>query len=361
MKTINFAKEPSNIIIRMPNWLGDLVMATPVLTDVRRHWPQARITAMASSSVCPILEKDPDIDELFCFSKPNGLHRREEQRKILDKIRQGHYDLGILLTNSFSSALWFWRGGVQKRIGYAGHYRRLLLSYAVKDPETKDSQHLVNTYKMILQPCGIPLSNTAPRIHLSKEECQEARDRLRKYGIKDNGVIIGINPGAAYGSAKCWLPERFQELTFALLKDPRISIVYFGDSAGASLVQSICLNMPPKVVNLAGQTSLRELASLINACDIFLTNDSGPMHIASALNVPLLALFGSTNDRTTGPYQGGKVIHKHVDCSPCYLRTCPTDFRCMKRIEVAEVYDELQQLISQQSNNTLSLPKQLVP
>jgi heptosyltransferase-2 len=198
---------------------------------------------------------------------------------------------------------------------------------------------------MLLQPLNIPLSDTTPRIFLTEEEKNKAQERLHKLGAQ-NKIIIGINPGAAYGSAKCWLPDRFQKLTQMLLEDSRISIVYFGDKAGTPLVDSICNQLPDRVINLAGQTTLRELIALIGACDIFLTNDSGPMHIASALNIPLLALFGSTNDTTTGPYLGGKVIHKHVECSPCYLRTCPVDFRCMKKIEVAEVYGELQSLLN---------------
>ena len=154
--------------------------------------------------------------------------------------------------------------------------------------------------------------------------------------------MIGINPGAAYGSAKCWLPERFRELTEKLLQNPNTRILYFGDKAGASLVNEICADLPDRVINLAAQTTIRELMAYIQACHLFLTNDSGPMHMASALGTPLVALFGSTSDRYTGPYRGGKVIHKHVPCSPCYRRTCPIDFRCMTQIGVDEVYQTLQ-------------------
>jgi heptosyltransferase-2 len=119
-----------------------------------------------------------------------------------------------------------------------------------------------------------------------------------------------------------------------------------GDRNGAPLVNDICSGFPERVINLAGKTNLRELMALIQSCSIILTNDSGPMHIAAAFDIPLLALFGSTNDTTTGPYgKHAKVIHKHVECSPCYKRVCPIDFRCMKRIEVDEVYQELQCLI----------------
>lgn len=199
---------------------------------------------------------------------------------------------------------------------------------------------------MLLNPLGIPLSSTAPRLYLTGAEQQAAKEKLAEYGVQSSDLVIGINPGAAYGSAKCWLPERFKQLSRRLLEFPKIKIVYFGDKAGASLVQEICKELPDRVINLAGKTSLRELIALIQACNLFLTNDSGPMHVASALGIPFIALFGSTSDTITGPYQGGKVIHKHVPCSPCYRRECPIDFRCMTRIEVKEVYEEIQNFIS---------------
>lgn len=342
--------EPKNIIVRMPNWLGDLVMATPVLADLRKKWPAARITAMAQSNVASVLKHDPNIDELFSYKRPNGWIPHQQHWEIIETLRRGQYDLGILLTNSFSSAWWFWFGKVAQRIGYAGNFRNLLLTQAVPFPPNKETQHLVITYKMLLAPLGISLSNSDPTLYILPEEKKEAEDLLKLHGANlDKNIIIGINPGAAFGSAKCWLPERFKHVTSRLLENPNIYVVYFGDPAGAPLVNDICKDMPERVINLAGKTSLRELVALINVCSLFLTNDSGPMHIAAALKVPLVALFGSTSDVKTGPYGIGKVIHKHVECSPCYKRVCPIDFRCMKRIEVEEVYRELQKIINSAS------------
>lgn len=326
----------------MPNWLGDLVMATPVLADLRKALPGAEITAMCQSNVAPLLLHDPNIDEVYSFRRPSGWIHREQHLEIIDHLQQGEYDLGLLLTNSFSSAWWFWRGHVKNRIAYKGHWRSLLLNKAVPYPETKATQHLVITYKMLLGSLGIPLSDTPPRLYVSDEERQKAVSLLKERGVTPQShTIIGINPGAAYGSAKCWLPDRFHEVTRRLLALPDTYILYFGDPAGAPLVNDICKDLQEeRVLNLAGKTSLRELLALIEQCSVLLTNDSGPMHIASALNTPLVALFGSTSDVQTGPYAGGKVIHKHVECSPCYKRVCPIDFRCMKRIEVDEVYNE---------------------
>jgi heptosyltransferase II len=337
---------PQNIIVRMPNWLGDLVMATPVLADLRKQWPNATITAMCQSNVAPILKNDPNIDELFSFQRPNGWIPHQQHWNIINALRMGKYDLGVLLTNSFSSAWWFLMGKVKNRVGYKGNLRNFLLTQAIPFPPHKKTQHLVLTYKMLLQPLGIPLTNSEPQLYLSQEERDAADALLVGCGItKGKNVVVGINPGAAFGTAKCWLPERFREVTNKLLENPNVFVIYFGDPAGTPLVNDICKDQSNRVINMAGKTTLRELVALINTCSIFLTNDSGPMHIAAALKVPLLALFGSTDDVRTGPYGTGKVIHKHVECSPCYKRICPIDFRCMKRIGVDEVYSQLKEMI----------------
>lgn len=345
---------PKNILIRMPNWLGDLVMATPIIQDVRHRWPEAYITAMCQSHVGALLEHDPHLTEIYRFKKPSGWIHRSQHMDMIETLRRGEYDLGILLTNSFSSAWWFWRGHVSNRIGFSGNLRSFLLDKAVPFPANKEKQHLVITYKALLEPLGIPISSTSPTLYVSAEEKKNAQERLEADGFRPHEhILVGINPGAAYGSAKCWLPDRFHLLTERLLEDPRMMTVYFGDSSGAPLVNEICKGFDERVINFAGRTTIRELMALIQSCAVMLTNDSGPMHIAAALKTPLVALFGSTSDIKTGPYGGGIVIHKHVECSPCYKRVCPIDFRCMKQIEVDEVYQAIQrQILSKSSANT---------
>ncbi len=333
--------QPEKIIVRMPNWIGDLVMATPILSDLRKAYPKAHITAMCRTPISDLLREDQDIDELFCFSKTNRFGRRSDKRDIIEKLKRGKYDLGILLTHSFSSAWWFWLGKVKRRLGYKGNGRGILLTDKIPLPKHVHEQHLVETYKMLLEPLGIPVSKSKPRIFLTEKELSDAKTLLKQLGITSEHALIGINPGAAYGSAKCWLPDRFREVTKRLLKLDNVKIIYFGDQASMPLVKEICQDLPSPVINLAGLTSLRELASLIKLCKVLLTNDSGPMHIAAAVETPLVALFGSTNETATGPYQTGTVINKHVSCSPCYHRECPIDFRCMKKIESDEVYQEI--------------------
>jgi heptosyltransferase-2 len=341
--------EFKNIIVRMPNWIGDMVMATPILSDLRKKYPKASITAMCRAPICDLLKEDPEVDELFCFSKTSSFSRRSDKKNIIEKLRQGKYDLGILLTHSLSSAWWFWQGNVKTRLGYDCNGRRLLLTHPVPFPSNVERQHLVATYKMLLEPLGIPVSNTPPRLYLADKEVEQARMLLKQHGVTKEKTVVGINPGATYGSAKCWLPERFREVASKLLKDPEVSIVFFGDQPTAPLVKQICQGLGPRMINLAGLTSLREVAALISLCDVLLTNDSGPMHIADALNTKIVALFGSTNEIVTGPYRTGKVIHKHVECSPCYQRTCPIDFRCMKEIGAEEVYRAILDMLKKKS------------
>src|SRR3989304_4384158 len=167
--------QPANIVVRMPNWVGDLVMATPVLTDLRAAFPEARLTAICRSPHGDLLKEDPEIDELFCFSKAGSFGRRYDKMNIIEKLRKGKYDLGILLTHSFSSAWWFWQGKVVNRIGYRGNGRGILLNHSVPLPTTIRRQHLVKTYKTLLEPLGILLSQHTPRLFLSSKEVEQAK------------------------------------------------------------------------------------------------------------------------------------------------------------------------------------------
>ncbi|WP_231919515.1 lipopolysaccharide heptosyltransferase II [Simkania negevensis] len=346
--------QPKNIIVRMPNWIGDLVMATPILTDLRFAFPDASITAMVYEKIGPLIEADPAIDELFLFSRAKGMIRRIRQRNIVEKLRDGNYDLGLLLTNSFSSAWRFWQGGVKNKVGFSGDGRSFLLDQAVPFPKERKTQHLVLTYKALLKHIGIPRSETAPRLFLKKDEKEGAWDFVKRFDIPAEAKLIGINPGAAYGSAKCWLPERFREVAKRLIdEDPSHFVLFFGDLSHKQLINEICTGLPARAVNLAGQTDLRLLLALISICSVFLTNDSGPMHIADSLDIPLVALFGSTDPIATGPYRHGQaVMQKKVPCSPCFKRVCPIDFPCMKGLTVEDVFNRVLKTLHQNEQVT---------
>lgn len=339
-------KDPKNIIIRMPNWIGDLVMATPILTDLRKAFPNASITVMCKKPLCDLLQEDKDIDELYCFSDVKKIFaRREENKNILRKLRDGKYDLGILCTNSFSSAWRFFQGRVKERIGFSKDMRSFLLTVPVSIGEEKKQQHHVLTYKKLLLPLGIKPSDTMPRLHVKQEEIELAKQLLEQQGFDGKKKLIGINSCCAYGPAKKWPKERFANVAKRLIEDKDCAVVFIGDESCQLTIKEICGTLGKDAINLAGLTSLRELMCVISLCDLFLTNDSGPMHIAAAFGVPVLALFGSTSQVMTGPYKTGDVIDKKVTCAPCFKRTCPIDFKCMKEISADEVYNKLIQIL----------------
>ncbi|HPE85427.1 MAG TPA: lipopolysaccharide heptosyltransferase II [Chlamydiales bacterium] len=330
-------ENPQNIIVRMPNWIGDLVMATPILADLKAAYPHAKLTAMCQKPLGELLKKDPHLDEIFSFHKPGSFLRRAEKRSIVQKLRQGKYDLGVLLTNSFSSAWWFWQGRVKQRLGFARDGRSFLLTNPIHTDKKKD-RHLTTIYKELLLPLGIKKSDTPPRLYVDDAEIKQAKETLGQLGITD--AFVGINPGAAFGEAKCWRPERFAEVAKDL-EEKGYSVVFFGDAKSKNLIDTICASLPSRVLNLAGQTSLRELMAYLKLCQVLLTNDSGPMHMAVALGTEVVALFGSTSATYTGPYDLGSVIQKPVKCAPCFKRVCPIDFRCMKQIQSDEVIEIL--------------------
>ncbi|MEM8727106.1 MAG: lipopolysaccharide heptosyltransferase II [Chlamydiota bacterium] len=331
---------PRSIIVRMPNWLGDSVMATPILIDLKKSFPKAAITAVGGENVAPLLEHDPAVDTVVRFKRPSKrrIFRRCE-RNLAAHLKGRSYDLGILLTNSLSSAWRFRRGGVKNIIGYRSDGRRFLLSHPLPFPTKRKEQHLVITYKELLAPLGIAVSETFPRLVVLPKEVESGREKINRFDLPPDAKLIGINPGSAFGTAKCWLFERFGQVAKKLVEaDPRHVVLFFGDGAHGQLTGNSCVDLPKRVINLTARTTLRELLALIKICSVLLTNDSGPMHIADALAVPLIALFGSTSPIATGPYrQSRNVIRKKVRCSPCFKRVCPIDFRCMKKIEVEEV------------------------
>lgn len=332
----------------MPNWVGDLVMATPVLEDLRKAFPKSEITALCQFPGCSLLEKDKNIDELFCFHKRRfGFQRRRESRNVIEKIRKGKYDLGILLTNSFSSAWLFYQGDIHNRIGYKRGLRSFLLTHGILS--SKKSMHQEIQYKKLLEPLGIKSSDTSPKLYVTKEEQNEMKDLLQQRGWDTKTKLIGLCPGAAYGSAKCWPIDRFSLLAEKFVKEG-YTVVFFGDGALFSAIKTLCTKLPKEVLNLTGSTSLRQFMSALCFCSLVVVNDSGPMHMASALQVPLVALFGSTDHKKTGPHHG-HVIHKDVECSPCFQRECPIDFRCMKNISVEEVFQKAKEILCSKNSS----------
>lgn len=328
--------EYKNIIIRMPNWIGDIVMATPVISDIRDRYRDSKITVMCQKKDLGLLENDKNIDSMLSFEKKGGRISKE----VVQKVKEGRYDLGILLTNSLSSALFFYFGRVSEKIGYGGNFRSFFLDVVLK--RSKEVEHLVVTYKRILKEgLGIEVSKRGPKLFLDGKIDYKAL--LRSYGVRGKRVV-GINALARYGEAKCWPPERFLELAKRLLQDPDLYILFFGEREAFSFIKRLCMYLDFRAINLAGKTDIKELMGLINECDLFLSNDSGPMHIADALGVEVIAIFGSTSDKITGPFSG-EVVKREVECSPCFKRRCMGDFRCMNLIGVDEVFERVEKAL----------------
>lgn len=315
-------------------------MAMPVLSSLRKAYPLAKITAMALRAHASLLYKHPDIDEVFQFDRTDVFTRSSKKRNIVQKIRYGQHDLGVILPNSFSSAWLFWQGKVKRRIGYEGNLRNWLLTDSIPRSVQQSSHHMVVLYQLLLTSLSIPFMVTPPSIYVEPVEIEYGRNCFRTYGIPEEATLLGINIGAAYGNAKCWPAKKFHLLAKKLMDhDPLVHLIFFGDQSIRMAVKEICSSLPKRAINFAGLTTLRELAAMISLCNAFITNDSGPMHIADAVGTPVIAIFGSTCRYRTGPYRGGTIIHKETACSPCFSRTCPIDFRCMERISVEEVYN----------------------
>lgn len=337
--------EPKKILIRMPNWVGDAVMATPLIVDLKNALPESQITLMCQGAINQLFLHEPLINGMIAFKKPSGFIHRVHQSQLIHDLRKGEFDIGILTTNSFSSAWWFYRGGIPRRIGFRDRGRSFLLTDPVSFPKNRESQHLIKTYKELLSPLGIPLSDTPTRLVVTEEEKNSALSLLKKEGF-NSGKIVGINPGAAYGSAKCWLPERFRKLAEDLIKDKSTFVVFYGDASQRAMIDGITNDLGPQVINLSGKTTLRELMAFISLSNVFVSNDSGPLHMAYALKIPVVAIFGPTSEIISGPQGKSLTIHKHVECSPCFKRTCPIDHRCMTQIKTDEVYDAVKRLLN---------------
>ncbi|MBI5741126.1 MAG: lipopolysaccharide heptosyltransferase II [Nitrospirae bacterium] len=358
----SMSHDVKNILIRGVNWIGDAVLTLPSIRAVRKAFPEARISLLVKPWVSEIFLNNPDIDEIILYEDTHkGIGGK---LKLAGELRKKKFDAAILFQNAFDAALIARLAGVPERIGYSRDGRGLLLTKAI--PLSKDilPMHQVYYYLNLLKAAGIETKEVRPFIWLTDEERQWARDVINsKFKIQNSKLLIGINPGATYGSAKRWPPERFAALIAGIINELDGSVIIVGSEAEAGIANEIVASVgaihelplhqtrnakrETRVLNMAGKTNLRQLAALIAECDAFVTNDSGPMHIASALLVPVVAIFGSTDKTSTGPFgEGHKIITKDLPCSPCMKRECPDgDLRCMTEITVEDVFDALKAIL----------------
>jgi heptosyltransferase-2 len=329
------------ILVRATNWIGDAIMSLPALRAIRQRFPDAGITVCAKPWVSSLYQGERSIDNVI------PLRGRLETIRIL---RRGHFDLGILFPNSFDSAAVVRLGGVKRIVGYARDGRSFLLTDAIAVPKAGEIPvHERFYYLELLRRAGLleTIPDT-PEIRL------DGIGELRANGEKlfeARGLklpAIGVSPGAAYGSAKRWLPERFAEAAARLGGELGAelggSVAVFGSATEKALCGEVA--RAANGCNLAGATTLREFIEMTAACRVFLTNDSGAMHIASALGVPSVTVFGPTDETATGPLgPAARLVREPVDCAPCLLRECPIDHRCMTRVTADRVVQTAQELL----------------
>jgi lipopolysaccharide heptosyltransferase II len=316
----------SNILVRATNWVGDAVMSLPALRAIREGFSTARISVLAKPWVADLYGRESFIDEIILYSG-------ESPWRTGHDLRVRKFDCAILLQNAFEAAWIAWLARIPTRIGYKRDGRQLLLTRAVNVPKPGEiPRHERFYYLELLRRAG--LIDRLP---------ESDAIRLSGGGAIPNGRrVIGVSPGAAYGTAKRWLPERFAEAAGELAKVRGASIALFGSKTERDLCEEVAQRLNGhQVTNYAGQTTLAQFIDLASGCELFLTNDSGSMHIASALGVPTVAIFGATDDTTTGPTgRNARVVRHPVDCSPCLLRECPIDHRCMTGVSVGRVVRE---------------------
>ncbi len=346
-----FDKSCKNLLVRGVNWIGDSVMTLPALRALRKAMPEAKISLLVKPWVSPLFEKNPNIDEIITYSdKYKGIIGKIKLSRMLNKK---NFCGAIMFQNAFDAALITFLARIKERTGFNRDGRGFLLTTAVSVSENELKTHQINYYLNLLEQLGINAVYSDPYIYLALDERLQARKFLQNM----KRPIFGINPGATYGSAKRWLPERFAEIANWFISDTGGSTVIFGSKSEINIADEIFRKVIPEfrapnsLLSLAGKTSLRELISLISECDVFVTNDSGSLHIAYAVGTPLIAIFGSTDPELTGPPPGvngnnNVVITPDVPCSPCFERTCKNnEMRCMYAIISDDVYYGIKKIL----------------
>ncbi len=319
-------------------------MSLPALHALRGQFPQAHIAILAKPWVADLYGREPFCDEVIPYEPGPGWRGWAERWRIAQELRRRRFDCALLLQNAFEAAAVAYLARIPVRTGYNRDARGVLLTCAVPVPQAGETApHQRFYYLELLKRAGlIPSYSADANVRLSgaKAAAEEGRWHLRSFGIE--GPVVGVSPGAAYGGAKRWLPERFAEAAVRIAEESKAAAVaVFGseqEQAVCELVRACVEQSGVACVNFAGRTTLAQFIEMAAACEVYLTNDSGPMHIASALGVPTVAVFGATDDKATGPAGlKSRVIREPVECSPCLLRECPIDHRCMTRVSAERV------------------------
>ena len=345
MKQVN-PERIRKILIRGTNWIGDAVMSIPAMREIRRIFHSSHITLLVRPWVKDVYSAVEFVDRVLVYDK-QGIHAGwSGSRRLAGQLKSEQFDLAILFQNAFEAAFLAWSARIPIRIGYARDARSIFLTHACRiDPQLRNV-HQAYYYLGILAGAGLMEGRLWERpdyplriqVGVHNEDRKAAREILRAHGVDNGHLVVGLNPGAYYGGAKRWLSDRYASVADGLAGEHGARIVIFGAPGERRIAEEIAEKMRRKPVILTGQTTLGQLMGLMKECQLLITNDSGPMHLAAALDVPQLAIFGSTSEIATGPLSRRAEVIKHpVECNPCFLRECPIDFRCMTGITVERV------------------------
>lgn len=339
------AMAKKKILVRVPNWIGDAVMCLPALEALRALYPSSDISVLAKAKVVPVFEGNPSVSDIIVYDKARhgGLLG---QLRLSGEIRKKRFDLAVLFQNAFGAAIISFLGAANERVGYASDYRSGLLTRAIPLTGEIRKKHEVFYYLNIIRELGGKTpKKPAPRIHLSSRERALAKKFLEECGL-GKGPIFGAAPGASFGPAKRWPSARFAGVLKGLADEYGGGVLVFGGPEDNEACQGVVEAMP-SAIDLSGKLGLREAIALMERCDAFITNDSGPMHISAALGVPTVALFGSTDDSITGPVgKRAAVVKEKIDCSPCFKRECRFGhYECLNRIDAKKVLLKAKELM----------------
>ncbi len=326
-------------LVRSPNPLGDACMSLPAVRALKRAWPDCAIAVACRENLAPLWQACDAVDEVIAFAK--GLSPLAVGRLLRGR---GPFDAGLLLPNSFRSALELRLGGVGALVGYAGHQRRLLLKLAVPEtPAAEGPRHHVHRYLDLVRPLGVPLEPLDAVLAIPPAPAP--------IPAPPREIHLGLCPGAEYGNAKRYPVERYAEAVAQLRRrrpETAFRVSIFGSPAERGIGDQLAGLIAEPRANRAGETSVADLVAELRTCHLLATNDTGTMHLAAALGVPVVAIFGSTEPDLTAPIGAvHRVIREPVDCSPCFLRECPVDYRCMLRIEPARVAEGMEAILDQ--------------
>ena len=322
-------------------------MTTPAVRAIRQRFPSTHISLLAKPWVVPVFESSKHIDQLLIYDD-NGRHKGILGKfRLARDLKKYHFDAAILLQNAFEAALITFLADIPIRIGYDTDVRQLFLTHAVSCTNEIKKKHQTGYYLNIIRGIGIKEDNRELYLRLNQRDRFQSEKILLEQQLSLDDKIVGINPGATYGPAKQWPFDRYARLADKIQTFTKAHIIIFGGPNDRNLGKKISQKMQYRPIDLSGKTSLGEAMALIERCDLFITNDSGLMHVAAALDVPLIAVFGSTNSITTGPLsQNSRIVQVPLECSPCLRPECPKGhLNCMDQISVEMVFNVVKEIL----------------